>query len=634
MPLVTAQNLAKSFGALDIFSGVSFAIPHHARIALVGPNGVGKTTLLRLLVGLDKPDEGSLHKARQVQIGYLPQEISFSKSRQIELQRTLWESCLLAFDGLRAIESRLRDLESEMRVSEDIDGLLERYGVLQETYEHQGGYTYQTRISQVLNGLGFTAEEHDRPLQQLSGGEQTRAFFARLLLEDSHLLMLDEPTNHLDIQAVEWLEGWLREWKGAAILVSHDRYFLDSCANAVWELSSRGLEVYRGNYSAYLLQKAERERSQWQQFHKQQEHLHKEEEYIRRNIAGQNTRQAKGRRKRLERMLREQPLERAPKESLMRMRFAKASRSGDQVLVTYGLEVGYPGADRPLLQVPDLVLARGERVVIMGPNGAGKTTLLKTLMGEIPPYAGQACLGASLEVGYFAQTHQGLIPARSVLEELKVDVPELMDAQARQFLALFLFQGEDVYKTVESLSGGERGRLALAKLLLKDANLLLLDEPTNHLDIPSQEILQFALDQFEGSMLLITHDRYLANTLATQLWMIPPDERRLEIYPGGYGEYLRMKRQRQEQAEPAQTKKPEKARPRPQRSASKNQLKDVEAAIAECEGQLAHMERELALAGADIDRVRELGEAYVALEEKLNEKIALWERLAKDHESA
>lgn len=634
MPLVTAQNLAKSFGALDIFLGVSFAIPHHARVALVGPNGVGKTTLLRLIIGLDEPDEGSLHKARQLMIGYLPQEVSFSKSHRVDLQQTLGQYSLLAFSGLRSLEERLRELEREMLDSKKADDLLPRYGVLQETYEHQGGYTYQARTAQVVNGLGFTPEDHDRPLAQFSGGEQTRAFLARLLLEDPQLLVLDEPTNHLDIQAVEWLEGWLKDWKGAAILVSHDRYFLDSVANTVWELSSQGIEIYRGNYSAYLLQREERQRYQWLQYQAQQEFVQKEEDYIRRNISGQNTRQAKGRRKRLERMLRDDAVDAPTSEHLVRIKFGQARRSGDQVLVTRGLEIGFPQAESPLFHVPDLVLYRGECVAIMGPNGAGKTTFLKTLLGEIPPYGGQARLGASLKIGYFAQAHEGLNPMRSVLEELSADNPGLLPAEARDFLARFLFRGDDAFKTVESLSGGERGRLALAKLLLKDANLLLLDEPTNHLDIPSQEVLQAALAQFEGTILLITHDRYLVNAMATQLWMISPDETGLEVFTGGYPQYLEVRQQKAEMTKAKQARKPEKAKPSPKRNKTKLELEKIEASIADLEEQLRQLAQELADVGTDVDRVRQLGVRYAKLEEELNQQIVLWERLAKHQERA
>ena len=631
MSLVTAQNLAKSYGAIDVFQGISFAIPHQSRIALVGPNGIGKTTLLRIIIGAERTDDGSLHIARHLKIGYLPQEASFSETRKADLRRTLWEACIRAFEDLRSLERQLRDLEQEMMDPQKAQSLLPRYGALQERYEHQGGYTYHARISKVLNGLGFAAEDYDRPLNQFSGGEQTRALLACLLLEDPQLLVLDEPTNHLDIQAIEWLEGWLKDWIGAAVLVSHDRYFLDSTTHSIWELSSGNLEVYRGNYSAYLHQREERQRYQLFQHRAQQEFIEKEEGYIRRNIAGQNTKQAKGRRKRLERLMQDHFIERPSRSQMVKIRFGEARRSGDRVLVTRNLEIGFPGAEASLFRVPDLVLERGEHIAVMGPNGAGKTTLLRTLLGEVPPYHGEARLGASLKIGYFAQAHEGLQPEKMVLEEIRASDQEMTPAEARNFLALFLFQGDDVYKRIQALSGGERGRVALAKLLLEDANLLFLDEPTNHLDIPSQEVLQSALAQFEGTILLITHDRYLVNALATQVWMIYPDEQQMEIYLGGYHQYLEAKQQRQQEAEmakPSRTRKAARTAPKERGTQNRIEIEKVEAHVAELERELQRIARELTKAGKDVDRVRELGLQYAELETNLNEQMAVWERIA------
>jgi ATP-binding cassette subfamily F protein 3 len=633
MSLVTAQNLSKSYGALDVFKNVSFALPHKARIALVGPNGIGKTTLLRIIVGLDEPDEGQLHQAKDIQIGYLPQEASYSKSRREELQLTLWESCLLAFKELRAMEEKVRHLEHIMAEPEHMEDALARYGPMQEAFELAGGYTYPARIRQVLNGLGFSQQSHSQPLSILSGGERTRALLARLLLEEPQLLVLDEPTNHLDIQAVEWLENWLNDWSGAALIVSHDRYFLDRTVDTVWDLLSQGLEIYRGNYSAYLLQREERKLSQLAEYHSQQAFIQKEEEYIRRNIAGQNTKQAQGRRKRLNRLRRDHLVEKPEKQQHVRIQFGKASRSGDRVIETHDLRIGFVDEPCPLFRVPDLLLLRGECVGIMGPNGAGKTTFLRTLLGEVPPYAGEVKLGASLKVAYFAQAHEDLNSEHTVLEEVKTIDPDLRDNDARHLLALFLFRGDEVFRPIRALSGGERGRVALAKLMLQGANLLLLDEPTNHLDIPSQEVLQEALMQYPGTILLISHDRYLINVLASQVWVISKGTQEMEIYTEGYDEYLEVRKQRSLEKKAARKSiSPSSSQPRSRIKTT--DLNQIEAVISELEEQLDLLSEELVKAGDDIDRVKMLGTQYAMVEEVLREQLEVWEEAANHQDRA
>ena len=629
MSLITATNLAKSYGAHDVFEGVSAAVPHQARIALVGPNGIGKTTLLRLLAGLEKPDQGQLQRARALRIGYLPQEISFSRSTKSSIKQTLWESCLQAFTDILVQEAELAKLEKAMADPRKADKAIERYGVLQEAFELAAGYTYPTRIRRVLNGLGFSPDEYNRPLERLSGGERTRALLARLLLENPDLLILDEPTNHLDIAAVEWLEGWLREWPGAEVVVSHDRYLLDRIVDTVWELSSKGLETYRGNYTAYVQQRADRHRYHGARYKAQQAHIRHEQEYIRRNIAGQNTRQAQGRRKRLERLLREEAIARPEAERTVRIDFGRIDRSGDRVLETSELVIGYPDSDQPLFEVPDLLLIRGECVALIGPNGAGKTTFLKTLLGEVQPWAGEVRLGASLQVGYFAQAHEGLIPEHTVLDEILAVNPTLKRSQARNLLARFLFTGDTVDRPVEVLSGGERGRVALAKLALEGANFLLLDEPTNHLDIPSQEVLEETLETFPGTILLVSHDRYLIDALATQVWVITPEARALEVFVGGFEAYLKARQQMTEarKAHPAiRTNR----HPKEMRLRSPVEKREVEARIEELEDELSQVVNQLDQAGGDLLQVRRLGIRYAELEANLEAQVAIWERLARD----
>jgi len=635
MSLITTTNLSKSFGPNDIFSGISLSIPQRGRIALVGPNGVGKTTLLRILLGLDEPSAGSLRRARGLRMGYLPQEAELSA------EGTLWQDCLTAFEDLRATQAELTRLEHLMADPDQAETALETYGRLQADFEQRGGYTYETRVRQTLTGLGFSVSDFDRPVSQLSGGQRTRALLARLLLIGPDLLLLDEPTNHLDIAAVEWLEDYLREWDGAVLIVSHDRYFMDQVAQTVWEMTP-AFETYHGNYSAYLTQRGERYARLLEEYQEQQEFIEKEEEYIRRNMAGQNTRQAQGRRKRLERLLEEARLTPPAQSRRLRLNLQAGQRSGDLVIRTQNLSVGYADEGRPLFNVPDLVLRRGECAALIGPNGAGKTTFLKTLLEQVPPFAGEVNLGASLQIGYFAQAHEGLHPELDLLQEINSVAPNMRPGEVRDYLAKFLFTGEDVFKTVDVLSGGERGRLALAKLALSGANLLLLDEPTNHLDLPSQEILQTILAGFSGTILLVSHDRYLIDALATQVWEVEPQRTSLRVFEGTYSEYhaalqVEQAAARTQAAESA-SRKTAAARPATQaanRSASeerkrKARIQQLEDQIADLETHLAAITRQLENPPIDPAKVQRLGTDYVRMQADLDHLLANWEELSKD----
>jgi ATP-binding cassette subfamily F protein 3 len=628
MPLLSATNLGKSFGPNDVFSAITLSIPHHARIALVGPNGVGKTTLLRILVGEEEPSSGEVQRARGLRIGYLPQE-SLTVS-----ENTLWQECLDAFAALLAMQRELHILEAQMADPGRADDIMEAYGKLQLRFDKQGGYTYETRIRLTLAGLGFTVADYDRPMAQLSGGQRTRALLARLLLEEPDLLLLDEPTNHLDIAAVEWLEAYLREWAGAVLLVSHDRYFMDQTASVIWEMTP-ALETYRGNYSAYVAQRAERYQRRLEEYQIQVEFIEKEEEYIRRNIAGQNTRQAQGRRKRLERLLEEARLTPPGEPRRLHLRLEPSARSGDLVVRTLGLSVGYPDEGRPLFNVTDLTLVRGECAAIIGPNGAGKTTFLKTLLDQTPPLAGEVLLGSSLKIGYFAQAHEDLDPDLDLISEIQQAAPNMLPAEAREYLAKFLFSGDDVFKTVSVLSGGERGRLALARLALSGANLLLLDEPTNHLDLPSQELLQAILAAYGGTILLVSHDRYLIDALATQIWEVQPEAGALRVFLGSYSEY----RTAQEAEAAVRADRPRKAaipEPRKHSPASSGaerkrlaQLRDVENQIATLETRLTSISLQLENPPTDPFKVQRLGHDYVQAQAELDKLLADWEKLAE-----
>lgn len=681
MSLITTMSLAKSYGARDVFSGLSLSVPADGRIALVGPNGIGKTTLLRILAGLDLPSEGKIQRARRLRIGYLSQERGTWDAEEPPESRThtLWEECLTALSDLLALEKELARLEEQMSASAASDALA-AYGKLQTEFERRGGYTYPARVRHILQGLGFQEDSFHQPIQQLSSGQQTRAVLARLLLSGSDLLVLDEPTNHLDIAAVEWLEGYLSHWPGAALIVSHDRYFIDKVCNHIWEMTGAGLEIYHGNYTAYLQQREARWERRQLTFLAEKERLEKDLEYIRRNIAGQNTVQAKGKLRRVSRQI--EAMEQAGFEAVLNQSWSKISqdvhtsmsamsvedaasrlaalrmpatqsfipkmnlalrtwqRSGNIVLRTHDLVVGHPG--KPLFSAADLELLRLECAALIGANGTGKTTFLKTILEQVKPLAGEVELGASLRIGYFAQTHAELKPENTLLDEIDSVAPHLLPEQIRSHLGRFLFSGDDANKKIKTLSGGERSRLALAKLALADANFLLLDEPTNHLDIPSQEVLQAVLAEFQGTILLVSHDRYLIDRLASQVWELKPGKddgvAAIEVFRGTYSEYHQKEIEQAALEIPAPL--PEKAL-RPDLAAQRAQknrllaeqrrrqarLNELEDEIARLEAEIKELEECLENPPADYTEVQRLGERYVGGKEELERAYQEWDSL-------
>ncbi len=632
MSILVAERIAKSFDPQDVFWDVSCSVTRGDRIALVGRNGTGKTTLLRILAGLEPPTSGRVHRARGLRIGCLPQGAT------LEGDHTLWQEMIALFGSLRAMEARLYELETEMADPARAEAALETYAPLRDQFEQLGGYVYQDRIKHVLMGLGFPPEEHDMPITHLSGGQKTRAFLARLLLESPELLLLDEPTNHLDLQAIEWLEGYLNSWEGTVVMAAHDRYFMDRTVRKVWELAFGQLELYSGNYSHYVQQRTERHKRRLTEYQAQQEFIAKEEDYIRRYMAGQRSRQAKGRLKRLERFKQDEALDRPRKEHNLSLRFQTPLRSGDKVIWTQDLAVGYDAA-APLFHCPDLDLRRGECVALLGPNGSGKTTLLKTVLGQLQPLAGYSRLGASLKIGYFAQVHTDLDPEKSILDTV-LEVRNLPLGEARGFLARFLFTGDDVFKRVGDLSGGEQSRVALAKLILQRANFLLLDEPTNHLDIASQEILEEVLDDFSGTIVLVTHDRYLVDRLATQLWIIEPARQALKVFPGTWVEYVEAQSRTTEEAEAREAKEKwtetqrqarrKEQRARREREAREQQVAQLESEIHRLEEQLRALQEEIATASESQEamRIHELGTIYAELERHLQEELDRWAEIA------
>ncbi len=645
MALLTANNLTKLFGAEEVFAGIDIEINENARIALVGPNGVGKTTLLHLLLDLDSPSDGAVQRKRGLSMGYLPQR------PEMYGEHTIWEEMMTAFDDLHHMEARLQELEhalADTSYSEaEHEELLEKYGHLQHEFEHMGGFDYEMETKRVLHGLSFSPEDYDTPLALLSGGQKTRAFLAKLLLDSPDLLVLDEPTNHLDITAVEWLESYLKSWDGAVLIVSHDRYFMDKTVNIIWEMNFGEIEIYRGNYSHYLQQRAERHERRMKEYESQQTFIQKEMDYIDRNIAGQNTRQAQGRRKRLERMMSgtdrhgrtvDDPwLIRKPREKNNFNMKLTAMRTGNNVFRTKGLTIGY-GEDNPIADVPEILLLRGETAAVIGPNGAGKSTFLKTILGQLETLNGEFEWGSKVKIGYFAQAHEELDPNKTLMDEI-LDIKMMETSRARNYLAQYLFGGDDVFRKVATLSGGERGRLALAKLALMGANVLLLDEPTNHLDIPSQEILEEVLRDFEGTILLVSHDRYIISALATQIWAIEAGD--MTVFTGKYRDYVvardeaKLKANTPQQAvfeDDNQAENP--ADEKPSHGLNPYQLQKelakLENEIHKLEAQMDQIMTDINTASeaGEIDKVTELGHRYTEIEATLNAKMDRWTELA------
>lgn len=659
MTILVGKNLGRAFGADVLFGGVNIKIFKNARIGLVGPNGIGKTTLLRILSAIEDPSTGSISVAEGVRIGYLRQEAIEAFA---EKDNTVYEEMLTVFAALRQVEAHLRELESQMEMDAS-DDLLHRYGNQLEMFEHLGGYDYETLIEKTLGGLGFARAHYEMSLQHLSGGQKTRALLARLLLEQPDLLILDEPTNHLDVEAIEWLEGTLRNWKGALLIVSHDRYFLDKVTTTTWEMRADGVDEYRGNYSAYIQQRQERWEYHLKLYEQERERLLEEIDYVKRNIARASTNgMAVGRLRLLSRdvyaihqvgilayknsrswseldlgAVRPYGVEEAEKliKSIpapagrppkLNIRLKTTYRSGEIVIRSRQLVVGYP--DVHLFSADDIRLERQECAALIGNNGTGKTTFLKTIMGEIAPLSGTIQLGINLKIGYFAQAHDTLNPDQRVIDAI-LHHKNIPVSEARHYLAHYLFRGDDVFKKIGMLSGGERARLALAILALQGANFLLLDEPTNHLDIPAQEVLQEVLENFEGTILLVSHDRYLIDHLATQIWSL--EEGHLSIFKGDYQAFIAAQEahsQAEKDARAAAKQEKKTARISPNHAKIMRQL---ETQIQEAESLVEALNSAIVAASGSQDflTLNRLTADYSAAQATLEQLVNQWTALAE-----
>lgn len=638
MDWIRIQNVSKSFGVRELFSKVSFDVKRGERVGLVGPNGVGKSTLLKCIMGIEDIDSGTIFMTDGLTIGYLKQDVDLGDESLREVIRASWQDVLRIEKEMEALH---KVLESSTATKKDLD----RLARLQERFEYLGGYEYEQQSRRVIYSLGFTDEDLDTPASAFSGGQKTRINVAKALVRRPDFLLLDEPTNHLDTKMLEWLEGYLSAYRGGFLVVSHDRYFLDRVATHIVELNHERVETYKGNYSRYLVQKEEREKSQRRAYEKQQEYIKKQEEYIDKYRAGIKSKMARGRQSQLDRLER---IDAPDSETTLQFTFPKPAPCANNVLTLQEVKAGY--GDKSVLKGIDVLIRKGESVALIGVNGAGKSTMLKAIMGEIPLQAGHIYIGDRVQIGYFSQEHDELHDHWTVLEEV-MNPTSMTEEQARNVLGHFLFRGDAVFSHVRDLSGGEKSRLALLKLFLEGDNFLILDEPTNHLDIPTREVVEDALLHFGGTYLVISHDRYFLDKIAKKTLEL--EDGKITEFHGDYS-YYKMKlaewaelealseieegKKTNKLATPPnkvvaakEEKEPiaEKKAPKMNEYMREKRLEELESDIARLEAtqkmyevQMADPEVQL-----DVDRLTELSEQLDAVNTKLEEVFAKWEEL-------
>lgn len=634
MVLLSLSAVRKAFGTNEVIRDATLALQEGERLGLVGVNGSGKTTLLKIINGDMPSDGGEISIARDARIGFLTQHAD------IDGELSIMEELTRVFDPLIAMEKRLRALEAEMaEAHEDAEAfarLSNEYDKLTRRFEDAGGYEWPSRVQGVLAGLGFAKDRRDMPARLLSGGEKTRLCLARILLMQPEILMLDEPTNHLDLAAVGWLEDTLKKYPGTVIVISHDRYFLNAVCDCMAELSMGRLTRYSGNYDAFVRKRQANLERQLKEYKLQQAEIARQEAIIARYRMfnrEKSIKAAESREKRLEKIVR---LEKPVNEDKVRFSFEARRRTGEDVLIAKDLSKSYDG--RKLFEHFSLHLRAGDRVALIGPNGVGKTTLLRIFVGEETADGGTIKFGANVDIGYYDQHQAGLHPDKDVLNELWDDFPRLDADRVRGVLALFLFTSDDVFQKIHTLSGGERGRLALAKLMLRKDNLLFMDEPTNHLDMDSREVLEHALDEFDGTLLAVSHDRYFINRVANRV--IEMSAEGVSEYLGNYDDYLEKKRAAllpEEAVSDGLTQTQRDKLKRKERLAreSRRQLEDrvraAEAEIARTEAEVAHLEAEMAAPGAwqDPEAGRALTESHARAKETLDALYDEWAELAE-----
>ena len=635
MILLTLQNVTKSFAMNTVLKDINLTLQAGSRMGLVGVNGCGKSTLFKLISGAMEPDEGTISLSKGARVGVLTQDAD------IQSDLTIQQELERVFEPVREMERKLRQMEAEMAEKHDdpaaFDQLSHAYSRLMDRFEDAGGYEWPSRIQGVLAGLGFARGREQQPANLLSGGEKTRLCLARLLLTQPELLMLDEPTNHLDLQSVEWLEDTLKKYRGTVLVISHDRYFLNAVCDCMAEISMRRLTQYEGNYDRFAVQRQANLECQLKEYKMQQAEIARQEAIIARYRMynrEKSIRAAESREKRLERM---EKLEKPVSEQKVRFSFEARRRSGDDVLIAKELSKGFDG--RTLFEHFNLHLRAGDRVAVIGANGVGKTTLLKLITCQLPPDSGTVVYGSNVDVGYYDQQQSGLHPEKDVLNELWDDFPRLEIDRVRGVLALFLLTGDDVFQPISTLSGGEKGRVALAKLMLRKDNLLLLDEPTNHLDMDSREVLEDALDDFDGTLLTVSHDRYFINRVANRVVEMRPDG--VTEYLGNYDDYVEKKHLEADgalaEAEGGKTRTQldkEKRRERLKQESAKTlklKLKQAEQAIADTEERIAQLEARMADPETykSPDAAQKLAQEHRDAQEALDALYSDWEELSE-----
>ncbi|MEW6622009.1 MAG: ABC-F family ATP-binding cassette domain-containing protein [Bacillota bacterium] len=586
MIIIQGINLSKSYGVENIFQNISLVVRQGEKIGLVGPNGIGKTTLLKCLAGVEAPDEGTLVLGKNLRLGYLPQA-----NILVEGDRPLIDYVIEEYEDLLQLRQEINCLQSKMSLpeiyndSEKLEQVMAAYAQALECYEREGGYSFESKVKGILIGLSFEETDFNRKLTTFSGGQKTRIALAKILLRSPDLLLLDEPTNYLDLKSVEWLESYLQGYPGAILAVSHDRYFLDQVTKTTFELNRSGLDAYSGNYSRYLLLKAQREEAYKRQYEKQQDFIKKQEEYIRKYKAGIKAKQARGRQTILNRLERLSRPEDAGKKA--DISFGIENGTGEKVLEVQGLSMEHPG--KCLFNGLCFTLWKGEKVALIGDNGTGKTTLLKILSGRLGS-RGDVKLGSRVQLAYFTQEHEDLNAEKTVLEELWVN-PKMTEYEVRSVLGRFLFSGEDVNKKVKALSGGERSRLMLAKLFLQNANFLILDEPTNHLDVETREALEEALLDFPGNILFVSHDRYFINRLASKVLEL--ENGKLTEYLGDFDYYKWKKKENELDEEAKKHKEQVGAQPKNPPLSEKKEKKQKELTLEDLENEIEDLEDRL-----------------------------------------
>lgn len=631
MIIAQAQDLEQRFGGNTIFSNISFSVPDNARIGLVGPNGAGKTTLLKIMTGQQEPTSGQFTINKGLKVGYIAQE------NALDEDKTIWDEMLTVFDNLIEKNKRITKMQEQIAEHPEDEDLLKRYDQLAYDFEQEGGFTYQAEIKSILNGFNFKENTWQKVIGTLSGGEKTRLAFVKLLLQKPPVLLLDEPTNYLDLDTLDWLEAFLKNYQGAIITVSHDQYFLDHLANQIFELNFGKLTTFKGNYSQYVKERELMNNQQEAAYEKQQEKIKKEEEFIQKNLVrASTTKRAQSRRKALDKMERIKP----PKyKQKVRINFTSDRPSGKEVLIAKDLTIGYP--DKTMVSDIDFQVNKNDRVAIIGPNGIGKSTLLKTIMKKIEPKDGSIKYGASLDIGYYDQELQSLDPSKTVLDTIWDRHKTMPEKDVRSILASFLFTAEDIDKTVGQLSGGQKARLTLTVLSLEKDNFLLMDEPTNHLDIEAKEVLEQALNTYDGTLLFVSHDRYFINELANKI--ISVRDGHAKIYNGNYSYYLDEKAKQAaavQEAEAEQTESTTSANQNKgklsyqEQKARDSQKRKLERAVSEAEARIEKLEAEeqeiqTEMANPDIaasfEKLGPLQEKLSAVQEQLDQANTDWE---------